>query len=557
VHLVLAAPGKQLDFSTPQGRIIAQLSAIFDEWYAIDISQRSKDSITHRKRKGITVGRPPFGTRRDKSNGFLIPSEEGAWYMPDGTYQKGLPNKAPDPAAQWRSYYAAAEHVLTVYAEGNLGQDMVAFQMQIEGWPFRDAKGNPVPMETDDVRRIVANWPEYGGYVTEKRARERHPHDYPVDKILLNPERAVFGLELLYEVGRVRARRAHERFTHDGTKQSDHPYPLNSITYCYHCEQLAEKHNNPSLRSRFGGKGGVGFKARYRHKHGVLCGCTNRSVKREVYEADFARLLKLLTVRTDEIDFMTELGIHAEKARQTKTSIDTDPEAEKLAAIAKCRHRIDAARNLYEDGDLSREEYLRRKEQNEREIAHWEARTTETEKIALELALCVEAVDKINQLWEIGDDENKQGMARNLFSYIVYDLDIQRIVNFRLKPWADRFITLRAALYDDFEGKENLLSTVQEEGKGMTLTGLRVVILSTTRMNNWQNHSSCSSSILTIYRKYSRMTKEMCVFENAMPKVKQLANWHTSTNCRRKGSFKSYKSCHRQNLTDSPNIHWG
>ncbi len=69
----------------------------------------------------------------------------------------------------------------------------------------------------------------------------------------------------------------------------------------------------------------------------------------------------------------------------------------------------------------------RRKEQNEREIAHWEARTSETEKIALELALCVEAIDKINQLWELGDDENKQGMARNLFSYIVYDLDIQRI----------------------------------------------------------------------------------------------------------------------------------
>lgn len=113
VKLVLAAPGKQMDFSTPQGRIIAQLSAIFDEWYAIDISQRAKDSIAHRKRKGITVGLPPFGTRRDKQTGWLIPNEEGAWYMPDGIFMKGEPgDKPPDPAAQWRSYYRAAERVL-------------------------------------------------------------------------------------------------------------------------------------------------------------------------------------------------------------------------------------------------------------------------------------------------------------------------------------------------------------------------------------------------------------------------------------------------------------
>ena len=77
----------------------------------------------------------------------------------------------------------------------------------------------------------------------------------------------------------------------------------------------------------------------------------------------------------------------------------------KRKAIAKCRRRIEAARNLYLDGDLTREDYVKRKEQNEREIAHWEARTTETEKVALELTLCLEAIEKINQLWQISEDE--------------------------------------------------------------------------------------------------------------------------------------------------------
>ena len=448
VKLVLAAPGKQMDFSTPQGRIIAQLSAIFDEWYAIDISQRAKDSIAHRKRRGITVGLPPFGTKRNKQTGFLIPTEEGAWYLPDGSFVAGTPDRPPDPTAQWRSYFQAAERILTVYAQDDLGLDVIAYQMQIEGWPWRNRQGQPTSMETDDIRRVVANWAEYGGFVSQQRARERHPQDFPIEDITLDPERSLFPLDLLYTVGRIRANRARERFTHDGTRHIDFPYPLNGITYCYQCELLAQKHNDAKLRSRLGGKGGNIHKGRYRHKYGVKCGSTNRSVSREVYEADFARLLKLLTVRTDEVDFMTELGIQAAKARLALEGKDVDLEAEKLAAIAKCRRRIDAARHLYADGDLSREEYLRRKDQNEREITHWEARTTETEKIALELALCLEAMDKINQFWDISDDEDKQGMARNLFSYIVYDFDTQRIVDFRLKPWADQFITLRAALYN-------------------------------------------------------------------------------------------------------------
>lgn len=48
---------------------------------------------------------------------------------------------------------------------------------------------------------------------------------------------------------------------------------------------------------------------------------------------------------------------------------DRDAEARRNAAIAKCRRRIDIAKHLYEDGEISREAYLKRKTQNEREIA--------------------------------------------------------------------------------------------------------------------------------------------------------------------------------------------
>jgi hypothetical protein len=418
---------------------------------------------------------PPFGTRRDPQTGYLIPTETGAWYLPDGTYQRGTPERSPDAGAVWRPYYQVAKRILEVYAEGLLGMDAIAYQMQIEGQPFRDRSGMPVPMESDDVRRVVANWPEYGGVVTQDRARERHPHDYPLEDIILKPERAVFDLELLYQVGRVRlARTSRHQTPDDKINVETYPYPLNGITYCAHCEQRAHEQQDPKLRSRLGGKGKT-EQGRYRHRPGVRCGCTNRSVRRDLYEQDFARLLSLLTIDLGQVDVMAELGVHA--LRQQAEASGADFEREKGEAIARCRRRIDAARHLYEDGDLTREEYVRRKEQNEREIAHWQSRTSETEQIALELTLCVQAVQKINALWEWGTDEDKQGMARTLFSSIVYDLDTQRIVDFRLKPWADRFVTLRAALYDESEANKNPLNDVQGVGTHVTLTGFVVPAL--------------------------------------------------------------------------------
>jgi hypothetical protein len=98
--------------------------------------------------------------------------------------------------------------------------------------------------------------------------------------------------------------------------------------------------------------------------------------------------------------------------------------------------------------------------------------------MALELALCVEAVDRLHFIWENSDDEDRRGFVHNLFEWVEYDLDARRITNFRLKPWADRFIILRGALYaeeaqgevdgdlddDDgsVEGKKELASPNQE-----------------------------------------------------------------------------------------------
>jgi hypothetical protein len=43
--------------------------------------------------------------------------------------------------------------------------------------------------------------------------------------------------------------------------------------------------------------------------------------------------------------------------------------------------------------------------------------------------------------------EDKLWMARHLFDYVVFDLDKGRIIDFRLKAWAEQFLPARVAAF--------------------------------------------------------------------------------------------------------------
>jgi len=159
VSLVLAAPNRQVDTSTPMGRIFIQFAAIFDEYYSEDISQRAKDSVRYHKSRGITIGQTPFGTIRNEQ-GHLQPSPDGAWLLEDGRFVAGTPDERPEAGVIWRSYHECAQYMLTLYADLDIGADKISIKLNDEGWPFCDRQAEPRPLNRDDVRRVLANWPE-------------------------------------------------------------------------------------------------------------------------------------------------------------------------------------------------------------------------------------------------------------------------------------------------------------------------------------------------------------------------------------------------------------
>lgn len=109
---------------------------------------------------------------------------------------------------------------------------------------------------------------------------------------------------------------------------------------------------------------------------------------------------------------------------------------------------------MFQEGEIGQEEYFRQKEHHSRQITHWEARTSDRAKIHLELTTSMEMVKRVKQFWDITADEDRKLLAHSLFDEITYDLDQHRITDFKIKAWAEPFIILRAALYEDEMGGE-------------------------------------------------------------------------------------------------------
>jgi DNA invertase Pin-like site-specific DNA recombinase len=453
IYLVLTAPGRELDLSKPQDRIAIQIIAMIDEWYAIDARLRLNDSVRYRHRHGITIGIPPFGTVRNE-DGLLVPSPYGAWLMPNGMAIPGrLGDEKPDAEAVWHGYYDCAVRMFTLFAKNNFGKQSIAVMMNEEGWSFRERNGQPRPITKEDIRRVIANWREYAGLTPGGRVQDKTAA-YLSDPLaeLTETGRNVIDMELIRAAALVQHKRSMA-VSKRSYKREFHHYALSGILYCAHCAQDARDTGNLKLHSKLTGHKQDRRVLRYRHATGHVCRATNRSIMRDSVEAEFYRLLQLLTVNPDKLPLLNQLYTLS-RGEGTQGDETSRLEDEKRSAIAKCRKRIDNARALCLAGDLSAEEFATIKEQNEREISHWQARTSELEQAALGLALCVETTNRMATMWEVSSGEDKQGMVRMLFEYVEYDLDTQRITGFRLKPWAEDFLILREALYETEEGTE-------------------------------------------------------------------------------------------------------
>jgi DNA invertase Pin-like site-specific DNA recombinase len=446
VGLVLAAPGRNLDLSGPAGKITTMIMALMDEYYATDIAEKQKDSVRHRWAKGQVVGGLPFGTVR-RPDKYLRLSTEGVWLLPNGETIEGEQNQPrPDENAIWRGIADAALRCLELYAENRRGRRKIANMLNQEGFRFRDSEGQIVLFNSDDVRRITANWVEYGGAVVPGKAKNRRAQDVNPDTVVLNPERAVFDINLCYRVGAVRRKRSRDmKLTLDyGVHLDATIYPLSKLVYCAHCEQLAQEANNASLRSYLTGKTGNKKESRrYRHDTDRYCPSQNRSVDADLLERDFLFILENLMVKPESIPMLAAGVEHYNREnRQEEKRVQIQAE------IVHWRQRAENADKLFQNARISEADWRKLLETAEHEIERLQLQIADHDEAEVGVKVSTQMVADFVQSWKRGNLEERRALAYGVFQYLIYDLDKQQVVDFKLKPWLEQVMQLKLTLED-------------------------------------------------------------------------------------------------------------
>jgi hypothetical protein len=273
--------------------------------------------------------------------------------------------------------------------------------------------------------------------------------------VLYDTGRAVFPLSLLRAVAEVQEQRSLTT-NPSGAPKIAHVFPLSALLYCAHCDRQAISGDdggvNGKLRSKLIGWN-AGGKLRYRHSEGKKCTCKQRTMFAHIIEEDFYRLINLLHIPEDAIDLMAEIAVQSQFA-DLEGQDEAKFEEEKQIAIAKHQRALKNMRLMFKNGEMGEEEYYRDKDYHERQISHLEAAMTDTQQIRMEFTSCREMLKRIQEFWHVTEGEDRKILAHSLFDEIVYDMDTKRIVDFKVKVWAERFLVMRAALYEDQMGLE-------------------------------------------------------------------------------------------------------
>jgi hypothetical protein len=249
----------------------------------------------------------------------------------------------------------------------------------------------------------------------------------------LIPKRSVFDIELLKKVGIVQQRRMTKRPT-GSVRGLVYPYGLLRVVYCAHCEQIALTEDNPKRRSRLSGTNAD--RPRYRHAEGVHCGCNKRSVPTEQLEADFLQLVQSLDFKQGVYDAMVEHQIILYGSTMPKQN----SEQKRHSKVVRLRRQVKELTELYQDMTISADQYRQARALLESRIIECETATLEPQKKVIEFEQIMDGLRNFVTVWTRATSEERISLARGLFEYIVYDLDLQKIVDWRLQHWAEQYL---------------------------------------------------------------------------------------------------------------------
>lgn len=445
IRLIFAYSATEADVQTPAGRIQLNIEAAASEFYADFVGMMQGIRIAALRAEGKWVGETPQGTRLRKGN--LSWRTTGAWFLPDGSFQTGTPDVPPAPGAIFRSYKETVEQIMYLYlakAEGT-GATQIAQLLNSDGYPFRTSQGHPRPYTADDVRRVLADWPAYGGIYLAGKAKDRAGYQEPdADTLTFLPKKALLPPVLLKEIARMRKARGIARTAGDGIVADSIPHPLAQLTRCAICEKRARALRDTHYQTRLGGHY-QGNTARYRHRNDVVCSVHKRSILAAELEERFETELARLQPQPERFAALVQHAIECSRRPELQGTMDADPEVVRQHQVERLREKVRRLEKSYLNVTITEADYEREKQSLLTQLAEWEGQVVDTKPLTLALTDYLIALENPLALWRRLDEQGRRNLAHHLFDYLLYDLDQDRFTEVHPAAWTTALFTVTAA----------------------------------------------------------------------------------------------------------------
>ena len=367
----LVSVQERFDTTTPIGKAFLAMLMIVASLESDLASERVRDSIRHRRTKGIHVGIAPFGYKRQ--DGRLVVNDDAR----------------------------VVQLLMHLYSTGRYSYTQLAMDLNRQGYRFRSRNGTK-PFSKESMRGVLKNTRLYAGQLPVGRQTQG---TYP--EIYDGEHEPIIDEDLAARVEEVRRKR-----TKGSSRGPSRVYLLTGLLYCHDCgaHMWGRSRRDPRVTT-------------YRHR-GPACQHRRGSFQAEPLETEAVALLRGLTLPED---------LQKKVREQVKARIGTEPRNTEILAMLKTkRARLARLKEMRLQGEIDREEYLQRKAGLTANIAHLESRLGPS-SYGPDSAL--QRVTDLGGLVAEGTPSQRRAVLHSVFERLEVSVESGEIVKVVPRPW--------------------------------------------------------------------------------------------------------------------------
>jgi site-specific DNA recombinase len=375
---------EQMDFTTPSGKVHLALLGAFAQYYSDNLSQETKKGWHERRAQGLYCGALPFGAMKGE-NGIPVPDIQ----------EREIAIDAQEIVVR---NYEGLRMAFDLAAQGKSDRE-IAQALNIAGYRTTGTHGSR-PFSKDTVKDMLTNR-FYIGFISDGNGgsiKAKHGE-------FIQPE----SFERAQEM---RETREHPRYTINIRART---YSLSTLMWCSKCGSKMRIQMSPKGRARIYCAG--------RAKGDRRCDCKGTFL--DIYEAQIEWYLEHFHIPKD----------YQEKILEAHAKLQT-AYSDKETQRAMLEKRLNRLKELYEWGDITKQEY-----RDKRQAMQWELKALivpESEQQVL--SKLAHFLANVADAWRTANQEQRNKLAKTLFEQIL--VEDNKVVAVKPQPQLEPFFKL-------------------------------------------------------------------------------------------------------------------